>query len=69
MSIEARKLMLQGIEKEAEIGLKSYIDVLQSKEELIDAEFNKITAIKNYIVSALQMKADIGDLSLKDLYI
>ena len=69
MSIEARKLMLQGIEKEADIGLISYIDVLQSKEELIDAEFNKITAIKNYIVSALQMKADIGDLSLKDLYI
>ena len=33
------------------------------------AEFNKINATKNYIISALQLKADIGELSLKDLYI
>ena len=69
INIEARKLILEGIEQEAKIGIKSYIDLLQSKEELIDAEFNKITATKNYIISALQLKADIGELSLKDLYI
>ena len=69
INIEARKLILEGIEHEAKIGIKSYIDLLQSKEDLIDAEFNKITAIKNYIISALQLKADIGELSLKDLYI
>ena len=69
INIEARKLMLEGIEQEAKLGIKSYIDLLQSKEELIDAEFNKITATKNYIISALQLKADIGELSLKDLYI
>ena len=49
--------------------MKSYIDLLQIKEDLIDAEFNKITATKNYIFSALQLKADIGELSLEDLYI
>ena len=69
INIEARKLILEGIEQEAKLGIKSYIDLLQSKEELIDAEFNKITATKNYIISALQLKADIGELSLKDLYI
>jgi len=69
INIEARKLMLEGIEHEVKLGIKSYIDLLQSKEDLIDAEFNKITAIKNYIISALQLKADIGELSLKDLYI
>ena len=69
INIEARKLMLEGIEHEVKLGIKSYIDHLQSKEDLIDAEFNKITAIKNYIISALQLKADIGELSLKDLYI
>ena len=69
INIEARKLMLEGIEHEAKLGMKSYIDLLQSKEDLIDAEFNKITATKNYIISALQLKADIGELSLKDLYI
>ena len=69
INIEARKLMLEGIEHEVKLGIKSYIDLLQSKEELIDAEFNKITATKNYIISALQLKADIGELSLKDLYI
>lgn len=69
INIEARKLMLEGIEQEAKLGMKSYIDLLQSKEDLIDAEFNKINATKNYIISALQLKADIGELSLKDLYI
>ncbi len=69
INIEARKLMLEGIEQEAKLGIKSYIDLLQSKEDLIDAEFNKINATKNYIISALQLKADIGELSLKDLYI
>ena len=69
INIEARKLMLEGIDHEVKLGIKSYIDLLQSKEDLIDAEFNKITAIKNYIISALQLKADIGELSLKDLYI
>ena len=69
INIEARKLMLEGIEQEAKLGMKSFIDLLQSKEDLIDAEFNKINATKNYIISALQLKADIGELSLKDLYI
>tara|TARA_Y100000590_G_scaffold55047_1_gene57601 strand:- start:4641 stop:6287 length:1647 start_codon:yes stop_codon:yes gene_type:complete len=69
INIEARKLILEGTEQEAKLGMKSYIDLLQSREDLIDAEFNKITATKNYIFSALQLKADIGELSLKDLYI
>ena len=68
-NIEARKLILEGVEKEVNLGMKSYIDLLQIKEDLIDAEFNKITATKNYIFSALQLKADIGELSLEDLYI
>ena len=69
INIEARKLILDGIEQEVNLGMKSYIDLLQTKEDLIDAEFNRITATKNYIFSALQLKADIGELSLKDLYI
>ena len=36
---------------------------------LIDAEYNKINATKNYIISVIQLKADIAELSLKDLYI
>ena len=69
INIEARKLILDGTEQEYKIGLKSFIDVLQSKENLIDAEYNRITVTKNYIISALKLKADIGELSLKDLYI
>ena len=69
INIEARKLILEGIEQEVNLGMKSYIDLLQTKEDLIDAEFSRITATKNYIFSALQLKADIGELSLKDLYI
>ena len=69
INIEAKKLILNGVEQETKLGIKSYIDLLQSKEDLIDAEFNKINATKKYIISALRLKADIGELSLKDLYI
>ena len=69
INIEAKKLILNGVEQETKLGIKSYIDLLQSKEDLIDAEFNKINATKKYIISALQLKADIGELTLKDLYI
>ena len=69
INIEAKKLILNGVEQETKLGIKSYIDLLQSKEDLIDAEFNKINATKNYIISVIQLKADIGELSLKDLYI
>ena len=69
INIEARKLILDGVQQEYKIGLKSLIDVLQSKENLIDAEFNRINITKDYIFSALKLKADIGELSLKDLYI
>ena len=69
INIEAKKLILEGIEQETNLGMKSFIDLLQSKEDLIDAEYNKINATKNYIISVIQLKADIGELSLKDLYI
>ena len=67
ISYEANKLILEGIEQEAELGLRSYIDVLKSKEELIDAEFEKIKANNQHALSALELKANIGELSLKDL--
>ena len=47
--------------------MRSYIDVLKSKEDLIDAEFEKIKANHQLILSALKLKADIGELSLKNL--
>ena len=47
--------------------MRSYIDVLKSKEDLIDAEFEKIKANHQLILSALQLKANIGELSLRNL--
>ena len=67
ISYEAKKLILEGIEQEAKLGMRSYIDVLKSKEDLIDAEFEKIKANHQLILSALKLKANIGELSLKNL--
>lgn len=67
ISYEANKLILEGIEQEAKLGMRSYIDVLISKENLIDAEFEKIKANNQLMFSALQLKANIGELSLKNL--
>ena len=67
INYEAKKLILEGIEQEAKLGMRSYIDVLVSKENLIDAEFEKIKAHNQLMFSALQLKANIGELSLKNL--
>ena len=67
INYEAKKLILKGIEDEAKLGMKSYIDVLESKENLIHAEFEKIKANNQLILSTLELKANIGELSLKNL--
>ena len=67
ISYEAKKLILEGIEQEAKLGMRSYIDVLKSKENLIDAEFETIKANNQFFISAIELKANIGELSLKNL--
>ena len=64
---EANKLILEGIQDETKLGMKSYIDLLKSKENLIDAEFEKIKANNQLIFATLELKANIGKLSLKNL--
>ena len=64
---EANKLILKGIQDETKLGMKSYIDLLKSKENLIDAEFEKIKANNQLIFATLELKANIGKLSLKNL--
>ena len=67
ISYEAKKLILEGIEQEAKLGMRSYIDVLKSKENLINAEFETIKANNQFFISAIELKANIGELSLKNL--
>ena len=47
--------------------MRSYIDVLKSKENLINAEFETIKANNQFFISAIELKANIGELSLKNL--
>ena len=69
ITYEAKKVILEGITQEAMLGIRSYVDVLKTKEELIDAEFEKIKANTAHILSALELKANLGELSLKNLNI
>ena len=65
INIEAKKLILEGIEQETNLGMKSFIDLLQSKEDLIDAEYNKINATKNYIISVIHLQLDLQCLHIQ----
>ena len=67
VSLEAKKLIFTGVEQEAKVGIKSYIDILKSQEDLHDAELEEIKAQNQFVLSALKLKANIGELSLKDL--
>ena len=48
--VEASEIALEGVDKEAEVGSRTLLDVLDAEQELLDAKVNLIDAQRNEIV-------------------
>jgi len=65
--IQASQIALEGVEKEALVGSRTVLDVLDAEQELLNAKVNLVRAQRNEIAAAYELKASIGSLTAREL--
>ncbi|MFN4282747.1 MAG: TolC family outer membrane protein [Alphaproteobacteria bacterium] len=65
--IQASQIALEGVEKEALVGSRTVLDVLDAEQELLTAKVNLVRAQRNEIAAAYELKAAVGSLTAREL--
>jgi outer membrane protein/adhesin transport system outer membrane protein len=65
--VRAADLALKGVRREAEVGARTVLDILDAEQELLDARVNLVRARRDEIVSAYAVLAAIGQLGAERL--
>jgi len=58
--IKAATVALEGVEREAAVGSRTVLDVLNAEQELLDAKVNHVRAQRDELVAAFELKSAIG---------
>ena len=64
---EANKVALEGVEREAQVGSRTVLDVLDAEQELLDSRVSYVTSERDEILAVYELKVAIGKLTAKDL--
>lgn len=64
---KANELALYGVQEEAKVGTRTTLDVLNARQELLDAEVNLVKARHDEAIAMLQIKMSNGSLTAEDL--
>lgn len=65
--VEANQIALEGVEREAEVGARTVLDVLDAQQELLDSQVSLARAERDQVVAAFQLKSAIGQLTARQL--
>jgi outer membrane protein len=65
--IRAATIALEGVQQEANVGSRTVLDVLDSEQELLDAQVRQVTAKRDALIATYQVLAAVGRLNAKDL--
>ena len=65
--IEASKAALHGVQQEAEVGLRTTLDVLDAEQELFAAQVNAVRARRDEYVASYRVKSSVGELTAERL--
>ena len=65
--VEANRIALDGVEKEAEVGARTVLDVLDAQQELLNSQVSLVRAERDQVVAAFQLKASVGVLTARQL--
>jgi len=63
--VDANRVALEGVEKEAEVGARTVLDVLNAEQELVNSQVDLVRAERNEVVAAYQLKSSVGDLTAR----
>jgi len=66
-SLRAAEIALEGVREEAQIGVRSVLDILDAEQELFEAEVALVEAERDEIVAAYRLKAAVGRLNAVEL--
>jgi TolC family type I secretion outer membrane protein len=65
--VEANRIALEGVEKEAEVGARTVLDILDAQQELLNSQVSLVRAERDEVVAAFQLKAALGLLTARQL--
>ena len=65
--IAAATIALEGVQQEANVGSRTVLDVLDSEQEMLDAQVRQVRAKRDATVATYQVLSAIGRLTAKDL--
>ncbi len=65
--VKAAEVALEGVQREAQVGSRTVLDVLDAEQELLDARVNLVRATRDETVAAFDLISAIGELSADGL--
>ncbi len=65
--IDANVVALEGVEREASVGSRTVLDVLDAEQELLDSRVSYVRAQRDEVVAIYELKSSIGQLTARDL--
>jgi len=65
--IEANVVALEGVQREASVGSRTILDVLDAEQELLDARVFHVRAQRDELVAMYELKSAVGTLTARDL--
>ena len=66
-AVQANEVALEGVQREAEVGARTVLDVLDAEQELVDSQVDLVGAQRDEIVATFDLKTAIGELSAREL--
>jgi outer membrane protein len=65
--IKAAEIALEGVQREAAVGSRTVLDVLDAEQELLDAKVNLVGANRDQLVASFELQEAVGQLTAKNL--
>jgi outer membrane protein len=65
--IKAAEIALEGVQREATVGSRTVLDVLDAEQELLDAKVSLVRAQRDEVVAAFELKESAGLLTARQL--
>lgn len=67
--IEANMVALEGVEREAQVGSRTVLDVLDAEQELLDSRVAHVRAQRDELVAIFELKAAMGQLTAQRMHL
>jgi outer membrane protein len=67
VQIKASEVALEGVQREASVGSRTVLDVLDAEQELLDAKVSIVTAKRDETIAKFELKSAIGEMTATQL--